>query len=606
MPQFQPTLNSLALYKIRPARVTAISDKIELELKKGKTKRVRPKDITILHPGPIKALAELTDQAGDVEEVWELLAGGETHLSELAELIYGDFTPSTAWSAWRLVEEGIYFEGKPETITVRSEEQIRAIRAEREAKVAAEVEWSAFLKRLSGPALEHGDRERLLEVERLALGRSGESRILQAMGRQEKPENAHCLLVSTGYWEPTFNPYPQRLDLLMDDPDIPVPLLLEEERLDLTHLPAFAIDDEGNEDPDDALSLDGSRIWVHVADVAALVAPGSELDLEARSRCANLYLPERIVNMLPPAITEQLGLGLQEVSPALSFGFRLDERGELVDLEIAPSRIRATRHSYGEIDGRLDEEPFATLHAITRRFRGRRMDDGAAAIELPEVSLRVKEGNVVIRPLERLGSRAMVAEAMLMAGVVAVGYALRHKIPLPFATQQAPNEPESPRGMAAMYAYRRRLKPGQTRTLEERHAGLGLDHYARATSPLRRYLDLVLHQQLRAHLQGKEPLSVEEIAERIGSSGMAGGSIRRAERLSNLHWKLIHLSRHPEWRGKGVVVQSVGRRATLIIPELAMETRVRLESEVPLDTVLPLALREVNMPELVAWFRVVD
>ena len=74
-----------------------------------------------------------------------------------------------------------------------------------------------------------------------------------------------------------------------------------EPRRDLTHLPAFAIDDEENQDPDDAVSLDGERLWVHVADVAALVAPDSEADLEARGRGANLYLPERIVNMLPLA-----------------------------------------------------------------------------------------------------------------------------------------------------------------------------------------------------------------------------------------------------------------------------------------------------------------
>jgi exoribonuclease II len=107
-----------------------------------------------------------------------------------------------------------------------------------------------------------------------------------------------------------------------EDPELPVPALPEEERLDLTGLPAYAIDDQGNQDPDDALSLDGDRLWVHVADVAALVHPAGEIEREARARGSNLYAPEGIVNMLPAAITEGLGLGLHEVSPALSIALR--------------------------------------------------------------------------------------------------------------------------------------------------------------------------------------------------------------------------------------------------------------------------------------------
>lgn len=70
---------------------------------------------------------------------------------------------------------------------------------------------------------------------------------------------------------------------MMELPDLP-----DEPRRDLTGLPAFAIDDEGNLDPDDALSLDGDRLWVHVADAAALIGPDSPADIEARARGATL------------------------------------------------------------------------------------------------------------------------------------------------------------------------------------------------------------------------------------------------------------------------------------------------------------------------------
>ncbi len=605
MPEYRPVPGSLALYKIRPALVQQVSDKIDIELEGGKSKRVRPKDITILHPGPLHKLSDLVDAHGDIDEAWELLSGGETDIEELAELVYGEFTPITAWAAWGLVIEGLYFEGSPEKILVRSEDQIATDREAREAKIAAEHSWSEFIGRLKSKQLEQEDHERLLEVERLALGQSETSRILHTLGHQENPVNANRMLTGVGYWPEWYNPYPQRQDLPINNPDIQIPGSPEEERLDLTHLAAYAIDDEGSEDPDDAISLDGGRIWVHVADVASLVAVDSAIDLEARGRGANLYLPEKVVHMLPPEITERLGLGLQALSPALSIGFRLDEDAELTDIHIALTKIKVSRHTYDEIDNALDEKPFADLKALCDRFNQRRMAAGASNINLPEVSVRVKEENILIKPLNRLESRQMVTDAMLMAGEAVARYALKHEITIPFATQPAPENPSSPEGMAANFAYRRRLKPSKLKTLEEPHSGLGLALYTRVTSPLRRYLDLITHQQLRAHLLGNEVMPLELISERIGASGAVTGAVRRVERFSNTHWKLIYLMRNPHWRGKGVVVEMVDNRAKVIIPELALETRIRLREALPLDTEISVAVREIDLPDLTVWFRVV-
>lgn len=606
MPEYRPATGGLALYKIRPALITEVTDKIDIELEGGKSKRVRPKDITILHPGPLKSLKDLFEPAGDIDEAWELLEGGETHLEELAELIYGEYSPSTAWAAWQVLDEGLYFEGTPEVIRVRSQEQIEKDRAEREAKQAAEQAWNDFLLRLKNGSIIAEDRVQLSDVERLALNQSSSSRIMQALGKQESPENAHRMLISVGYWQAEHNPYPQRQSAPIENPDTQVPELPEEPRLDLTHLAAFAIDDEGSEDPDDAISFDGGRIWVHVADVAALAPPDSPLDLEARSRGANLYIPERIVHMLPPRVTEQLGLGLLEISPALSFGFCLNDLDEIEDIQITPSLIRVCRHTYGEINGRMADEPFASLNQVVTRYRKRRDAAGSARIDLPEVSVRVREGEVLIRPLERLESRQMVTDAMLMAGEAAARFALAHEIPVPFATQVAPENPQEPEGMAAMYAYRRQMKPSQSKTLEEPHFGLGLEVYTRATSPLRRYLDLVAHQQLRAYALGRPVLPISEISERIGANDAVGGSIRRAERLSNTHWKMLFLQRNPKWKGEAVVVDLKDNRATVIIPELALETRVRVAKDVALNQVIKLAVREVDVADLTAWFRVLD
>jgi len=80
-------LNSLVLYKTHPARVLRTGDKLEIALQSGKTQKIRPKDIILLHPGPIHSLSELTAQQGEeVELVWELLSDEtNTSLPDLAE-----------------------------------------------------------------------------------------------------------------------------------------------------------------------------------------------------------------------------------------------------------------------------------------------------------------------------------------------------------------------------------------------------------------------------------------------------------------------------------------------------------------------------------------
>ncbi|MEA3275889.1 MAG: RNB domain-containing ribonuclease [Pseudomonadota bacterium] len=597
-------VDSLVLYKIRPARVRAVGEKIEIELEGGQSKRVRPKDIELLHPGPFRSFGELDSAEGELSEAWELLEGGQTNLQELAELMFDEFSPTTAWAAWQQVAEGLYFVGSPEAVQARSRSEVEKDRAQREAKAAAEREWRDFLARMERAQPAPEDRERLQEVERLALGRSERSRILQALGRQETRENAHRALVRVGYWGPDHNPFPARNGLPEEDPDLPVPDLPEEDRLDLTHLPAYAIDDEGNQDPDDAVSLDGDRLWVHVADVAALVAPDSDMDREARSRGSNQYMPERILNMLPGAITERLGLGLQAVSPALSFGCRCSEGGELSDIEIRPTWVRVERLTYDAVEHRLEEEPFSRLESLVKRFRARRQAQNAASIDLPEVSVRVRDGDVIIRPLPRLRSRAMVTDAMLMAGEAAARFCLERDIPIPFATQPTPEKIETPQDMAAMYAYRRRFKPTRLLGEPEPHFGLGLPVYTRATSPLRRYSDLLVHQQVRAGLAGADCLTAQQVAERVAEAETAGAAVRRAERLSNQHWKLVYLRDHPDWHGEGVVVERSEHKAVVLIPELALETRVRLRADADLNARIRLSVREIDLPDLTCYFRV--
>lgn len=597
---------SLVLYKTRPARVVEISDKIEIVLSGNKPKRVRDKDVMLLHPGPVASLDNLSASDGsNLDEAWELLSGETVALADLAELLFGDYTPATAWSSWQLVADGLYFTGTPQAVTGRDADAVAADIAEREAKAARALAWEALVSRLERGEMADEDRDELSEVERLALGRAESSRILQALGINETPEHAHRLLSRVGYWTEEHDPYPARFGAPCASPELAVPDVSPEDRLDLTHLPAFAIDDEGNEDPDDALSLDGEWLWVHVADAAALALPDSDIDREARSRGANLYLPEGVVNMLPDEVTLRLGLGLAETSPALSVGIRVDENGMVQDAQIRLTKVCVRRITYADADAMLDASPFRDILAITRRFRRRRFANNAAIIDLPEASVRVVEGEIRIRPIEPHQSREMVTDAMLLAGEAVARHALAHDIPIPFVGQPAPEEIRQPDTLSGMYAYRRLFKPSSSSLGDQPHFGLGLEVYTRVTSPLRRYLDLLTHQQLRAHLRGEDPLPREELGTRIAQADAAAATVRRTERFANRHWKLAYLRRHPDWRGEAVVLELEERRAVVVLPELALEVRLRRTEDMARDQHLRVAVARVDLPDLDVRFRVV-
>ena len=272
----------------------------------------------------------------------------------------------------------------------------------------------------------------------------------------------------------------------------------------------------------------------------------------------------------------------------------------------------------------------------------------AICIDFPEVSIRVKDGVVEMQAVPALRSRSMVQEAMIAAGEAAARFALEHGIPLPFATHDAPDEaPGNPTTLSAMFAVRRTLKRGQYRAAPAPHAGLGLPAYTQVTSPLRRYLDLVAHQQLRAFLRGAQLrsaassdaaqpvqgdefasedansatpreeltssdanptateslLDVAQIVERVGAVEAVIGLVRQTELLSKKHWTLVYLMQHAGWRGTGIVVDRRGQSGIVLIPELALETTLHLPSDPPLDSTVTLVCQKVDLPKLDVYFR---
>ena len=596
----------LVAYKTRPALVRSMSGKLELVLEDGKTQKVRPKDVVALHSGPVRSLGEIKPQDGEVEAAWELLEGGCTNLAELAELAFGECTPSAAWAAWELIGEGLYFTGTADEVVARTREEVEQTQRSREARAEHQQAWAALMDRVRARRTLPEDERFIEPLKHLALGQANENPILEELGRPETPENAHALLLSLAVWDHSVVPYPPRLGLATSPPDVELPDLPTEDRVDLTHLPAFAIDDEGCQDPDDAVSYDCGRVWVHVADVATLVRPDSAVDVEARGRGANLYLPDGTVPMLPGRATEVLGLGLAEKSPALSFGVDVAADSWITGVEIVPSWVRVERVTYEQVDARLGEDPFRVLHELALAREITRRENGATTIEMPEVKIRVVDGKVNITPLLPLKSRSLVTETMVLCGEAIAQFAIQNGIPLPFATHDPPDEAVEGEGLAGMFALRRSMKPSRQRGTPGPHAGLGIEAYVQTTSPLRRYLDLVVHQQLRAHLAGEGPLDEQALLERVGAADAVAASVRRAERFSRKHWTLVYLTQHSDWQGEGVIVEKWGPRSKLLIPDLDLETRLHLRQDLPLNSILRLKVDRIMLHELDASFRVVE
>jgi exoribonuclease-2 len=266
-------------------------------------------------------------------------------------------------------------------------------------------------------------------------------------GLAESRELVHQALVTTGIWKPYENLWPARAGCVLypSRVDIDIGLVRGDEipRIDLTYLRSYAIDNAWSNDPDDAVSIEGDHVWVHVADPAAFFGPGSEVDAEALRRGATLYLPEIIVPMLPSAMMDRLGLGLNPSSEALSFKIRLDEAGGIVSTEIMPSTLQVTRLYYSRADELLQsgDADLAGLQACAAKRRQRRILNGAVEIDFPEVSMKAEAGEVRCVPVPETTSSGIVQEMMLLAGEAAARWAWERKLPFTYSSQEAPQLP---------------------------------------------------------------------------------------------------------------------------------------------------------------------
>ncbi len=617
---------SVVLYKNNCAVVTECSDKYLIQFAGG-SQSVREKDIVLLHSGVLNSLSQVdvstdfSSIASKLDEAWELLQLEESEFysfSQIAELVYDDFPAQKAFFLYSAILQNAKFmlavtaNPNEPCFSLRTEEEAQEIELKEQQKGKVLEEKQEFIKRLKQKSLLLPDDGVYMgEVESLALGKTTTCKVMKEAGFTVSPEKAHKLLLDTGIWNFSRNPYPSRFNLSKHSAGEKLNHPPEEERITVDHI-AYAIDNKWSTDPDDAIAFDGTYLWVHVADPASTVFPDSAIDIAARDRGATLYLPEGAARMLAEESLSDYALGLVEeidsskMSRALSFKMKLDDTGYIEDVEVLKTFVKVERLTYVKADELADSDYLAPLYSIAEKNIERRKAANAVFIDLPEVHIQVNKTQddaiVSISPVEQTKSSEVVRECMLLAGEASARFAFKNKIPFPFASQEAPDiSKEMPSGLAGQYRLRRCMKRRSVSTTPSQHSGLGIGMYSQVTSPLRRYSDLVSHQQLRAFIDGKELLDKDAMLERIGASDAASAATVKAERKSTLHWTLVYLAQNPEWVGDAVVVELKEKQAVVLIPSIAHETTIGI-SNVNLNDVIKVKALDINIPELTVKF----
>ena len=607
---------TLALYHSRTAYIRNINgDKLEIAIEGGGSKNVREKDLVFLHSGPVNSLPPQKLPDPDLADVAALMEGEKLSFSDFMDLLYGKTTPDAAYSAYLLLAADLYFEGSvAEGVTLKDPAEVEKKLAVLREKEEAKAKYEARVERIRTRSILEEDLPFLNEIGLVAKKINSASRLMKDAGIEATPEKAHRLLLDLGVWTWLDNPIPARFGVELSNPEIPeMNTLPDENRVDLTQLAAYAIDDEGSNDPDDAISYDAETglLWVHVADPAVFAEPGSAIDREACRRGANLYLPEGVTHMLPLWMTDVFGLGLNETSPALSLAIRIDpETGEAELEQVCLSTVKVERHTYDT----AANLPLDEVRALLERFRRKRAENGALFIDLPEVKIHTDEAGVVsIRRIGLTPERELVANAMLAAGSAVAKWAVANNIPMPFVVQDPPDPALMPPpdadldSMPRMYAMRKACQTGITSTSPGCHAGLGLDPYTRVTSPLRRYCDLLAHQQIRRFLAGDELMDSAEMEDALAVSEAASGILRRVERLCNEYWTLVWLLQQQEsgeWHTEAIPVYHPDDRWFFLLPELAYEYKCRFGGRVRMGEPVTMFLQKADPVMLMSRMRI--
>ncbi len=561
------------------------------EMKMARNRIVHEQDIPVTcssREEALKLLREVDsrreDFAGriDLEEIWELASEEENDTFSptfLSELFYGDQADADREAAFirAVILDRFFFKYKNGVVQVFSPEVVEQLKTQAEREKAREdfLEESVqgINSLLSGE--DYGpwpERERCFQIIRdyYLFGSESENselaRELLKRAGKTRPHDPYYLLIKAGIWQENEN-----LGLLTQE--LPVEFSEEEYReaavvppsaeellaggrLDFRDRSLLTIDGRFTRDFDDALHLeekdDGNfLVGIHIADVSYFVKPGSHLFDAARKRGTSIYFPESQVPMLPPELSEGVcSLIAGEVRPALSFLVTLDREGNIRDFRLARTVVRVkTRITYSEAENLMDEDrELHVLNQLAEKLQQGRLEKGALIIPVPDVNVIFTEDGrieVDLAPVDTR-SRSLVAEFMVLANTLAAKYLADREIPGLFRSQAPPQE-RLAGGIATdlftNFRQRKYLSRGELLLDPKPHSGVGAEYYTTVTSPIRRFLDLLIQHQLVSVLAGKGPFFSSSDFREFNGDIMA--SQARANKVSNerkRYWLLRYLT----------------------------------------------------------------
>jgi len=590
---------------------------------------------------------ESLQEAGLSHRAWGaawllLLESGETAgIRDFADLVCGGTEPAQLAACWlELVGAQLWFRFRQGVIQPRTSAELKPLRRERRLKQLHEQReqcWQQLLRArqpIEAAALPEDQQLRLEQLNQLAAGRLELDQLqpelrqsLSALHLGHDRGDLRHLLVDLGQWDPHqlasmggttwssgFSAEHQReAERLLDLSNQELPG--DRERLDLTAQRCVTIDDDDTRDIDDGLALerrpDGSlRLWIHVADPGRLVEPDSLLDLEARRRGSSLYLASGNLPMFPLELTTgpfSLRAGVR--SAAWSTWVDLDGEGEIAAYGIERSWVKPTyRLSYSDADDLIDLAPpeegdLAELDQLLDRRRQWRVRQGALQMDLPEGRIRSRDGEPVIEVSEPGPSRSLVAEAMILAGAVAARFGVEHGLALPFRSQlpaELPPQTELdalPDGAVRFAAIKRCLSRGLMGTQPASHFSLGLPAYVQATSPIRRYGDLVVQRQIHAQLSGAPTLSEDHLQELLNHFDAAVREGIGISREDQRHWQQVWFEAHKsgQWQAEFLRwLRPQDRLGLLRVDELAMDLAAECPQNAQPGEALLLRVQQVD------------
>jgi exoribonuclease-2 len=354
-------------------------------------------------------------------------------------------------------------------------------------------------------------------------------------------------------------------------------------RDDFSHVPVITIDGQSTTDYDDALSLerigDAFILGIHISDVAHFIKRDDPIDKRAMARGASIYMADNKIPMLPPALSENAASLIQgEYRPCISVLVTLNRFFEIKDFDVIATRIKVDHQlTYSEAAAMADSDPdMAVLVKIGRAFREKRLKAGATHITLPEVNVFLDEkGDILIHRIDRESpSRMMVAELMIMGNWMMASFLSRKGLPAIFRSQHEPKERLYRGETDSLFLNALQRKFVSRAIISHKagvHSGLGLDAYVTASSPIRRYHDLITQRQIRAALGLEEAYTPAEITQLCQMLETPIANVGKIQFNRKKYWLIKYLEQRIGEKTPGLVLDKKRNSFTVILTDYMLE-----------------------------------